>query len=55
MERLRPARRADSSDVLKLATAPAPDGSERHMSIKDFGAGGLDSALALLEHLTDSE
>jgi hypothetical protein len=42
----------DPSDVLYLQLA---DG-EHWMSFKDFASGGdLDSALALLEHLAESE
>ncbi|EFJ45228.1 hypothetical protein VOLCADRAFT_106042 [Volvox carteri f. nagariensis] len=48
--RQRPARKGDLSDVLKLDLS-----NGQWLSFKDFDSGSaLDSALALVEHLTDS-
>ncbi|GIL83474.1 hypothetical protein Vretimale_11171 [Volvox reticuliferus] len=48
--RQRPARKGDLSDVLKLELS-----NEEWLTFKDFDSGSaLDSALALVEHLTES-
>ena len=59
VERLRLHRRGDGGDALKITTAPEeeatpPPTEEQYVAFKDFPQGGLDSALALLEHLTGS-
>eukprot|EP00192_Tetraselmis_astigmatica_P000021 CAMPEP_0117677150 /NCGR_PEP_ID=MMETSP0804-20121206/16590_1 /TAXON_ID=1074897 /ORGANISM="Tetraselmis astigmatica, Strain CCMP880" /LENGTH=342 /DNA_ID=CAMNT_0005486411 /DNA_START=125 /DNA_END=1153 /DNA_ORIENTATION=+ len=52
VQRQRPTRKGDPSDVLYLQLGT----DEKWMSFKDFASGSdLDSALALLEHLTTDE
>mmetsp|Transcript_30631 Transcript_30631/g.57693 ORF Transcript_30631/g.57693 Transcript_30631/m.57693 type:complete len:368 (+) Transcript_30631:94-1197(+) len=48
VERVRPVRRSDKNDTLKLST-----GENQFIAVKDFAPGNLDSALALLEHLCE--
>uniref|UniRef100_A0A061QPF5 GRAM domain-containing protein n=1 Tax=Tetraselmis sp. GSL018 TaxID=582737 RepID=A0A061QPF5_9CHLO len=52
VERQRPSRKGAQSDILHLKI----EGEQKWLLFKDFGnAGDLDSALALLEHLTSEE
>ena len=49
--RMRPQRKGDLSDVLKLTLKPTGGVSGQFISLKDFETSNLDSALALIEHL----
>ena len=51
VERQRPTRRSEKADTLRIVLK-AP---EQFLSLKDFKAGGLDSALAILEHLVEEQ